>query len=467
MRRERVSGRDFLDWMRRAVEKFRDECVTVDRINIFPVPDGDTGHNMLGTLEEGLRHMERTSKVTMAAMTRALADGALAGARGNSGMILSQLFRGMAEAAHNRSEWTAAELAEALRRGANTAYAQVYRPVEGTVLTVARVAADAAAGMTVGEVLTAALAAAEAALAATPRQLSALERAGVVDAGGLGWVIVLRAWQEAAGGRRAERALTPIAGPTGLAAAGGPAGAIRFPYDIEALIAEWDRDVSVEEAVEVLSRVGDSIVVAPAGDGVKIHVHTDRPETVFGHFVTWGQVAQMELLDMRRQAADKADLSLTVVAEPTMADVFRGTRVLFAADPALDRPGVLWVAPDRPLREAFGAETVGIAGQLVLEYDPERTWDENRRVFQQMVDRLEQFVVDRCPGGYEWDGRRYPTRDELGRALEKRLAADGVVTVYLAAGADEEEASWWQTRLNAAIVRVAEARRWMEVIVQR
>ena len=269
-------------------------CRSIDDLNVFPVPDGDTGTNLLLTMEAAADAV-RAAPADAAATARALAQGALTGARGNSGVILSQLLAGMAEVlAHG--PLGAAELRQALTRAADLAYAAVSRPVEGTLLTVARAAADAAAGDDLLAVVSAARAGAERALARTPELLPALREAGVVDAGGRGWVVLLEALEAVV----AERALPqgpPSAGRVRQdapgrvrqdapgraqqdapgraqqdAPGGGVAGALA--YEVQYLLRDAP-DAAVAALRTTLGRLGDSVAVA-GGDGLhNVHVHVD------------------------------------------------------------------------------------------------------------------------------------------------------------------------------------------------
>jgi uncharacterized protein len=260
----------------------------IDAINVYPVPDGDTGTNLYLTVESADQAVAAAEAAapTLADAVRAMAHGALIGARGNSGTILAQLLRAMAEefAAHPEPA-PAGALAAALRRAAGAAYEAVAHPVEGTMLTVARAAADAAyetgdavAGLAgTAEVAAAACAAARKALAATPGQLAVLAEAGVVDAGGSGLVTVLEALDAALSGRSPQAA--PHRGPRqpsirpapGVRPAADPAAGYEVIYLLDA------PDDAVPALRRRLDALGDSLVVV-GGDGLwHVHVHTGEP----------------------------------------------------------------------------------------------------------------------------------------------------------------------------------------------
>ncbi|MDK1475074.1 DAK2 domain-containing protein [Streptomyces sp. 549] len=266
-------------WCSRALDALGEARETIDAINVYPVADADTGTNLYLTLESASHAVEAAcaGRPTPAQALHAMAHGALLGARGNSGTILAQLLRGMAEA-------TAAggSLAKALRQAAESARAAVAHPVEGTILTVASAAADAAdaAGPDTVDAARAACAAARAALAETPDRLAVLAEAGVVDAGGYGLVAVLDALLEALTG---EHAPVPPSGPAGCAGrpvrrpvvhhpadrpTGGPAFEVIYLLDAP--------DTAIPALKARLDPLGDSLVVV-GGDGLwNVHVHVDE-----------------------------------------------------------------------------------------------------------------------------------------------------------------------------------------------
>jgi fatty acid kinase len=252
----------------------------INRINVYPVPDGDTGANMLATMRAGLDALLRAPAAQRAGAGQALAvlaKGALAGARGNSGVLLSQLLRGMAEAVREQSEVDGPGLTAALTRGSDLAAAALSDPVEGTMLTVLHAAASAAGGVhteDLHDVAVAAVNAASDALSRTPRQLPQLAEAGVVDAGGRGAVVVL------------ESLLAVVADePIGMASLVAPertpeslitsreAGSEKYSYEVMYLLDTTD-ERGARRLRDTLSGLGDCVSVAGDGDGLwTVHVH--------------------------------------------------------------------------------------------------------------------------------------------------------------------------------------------------
>ncbi|MFI9009470.1 DAK2 domain-containing protein [Actinosynnema sp. NPDC053489] len=265
-----------------AVRQWADACVRsldanredIDRINVFPVPDGDTGTNLLQTMRSALDALLRTPVDTAGAALGALARGALAGARGNSGVILSQVLRGLAEVAQGASAASGASLRRALWRADELATAAVSQPVPGTVLSVLRAAAEAARDCgsdELDEVVTAAAKAGAEALAATPRQLAVLAASGVVDAGGRGLVVLLDALVAVITGRPVEDAPVTAPVPREPLTTAREAGSADFEYEVMYLL---DGDPDVEALKAELAAVGDCVSVVGDGAGLwTVHVH--------------------------------------------------------------------------------------------------------------------------------------------------------------------------------------------------
>ncbi len=241
----------------------------IDDLNVYPVPDGDTGTNLQLTMAATADAVQQ-APADLAATVSALVRGSLLGARGNSGVILSQLLRGLCEALPERAG--PEELKRALIRSAEAAYGAVASPVEGTVLTVAREAAAAARGTDLAAVVRSAREAAAAALARTPELLPALKAAGVVDAGGRGWCVLLEALERVVTGEVVPSAVT-AARPRALVAA-RETGSEEFGYEVMYLL-RGATDPSVAALKEVLGSLGDSLLVVGADGLHNVHVHVN------------------------------------------------------------------------------------------------------------------------------------------------------------------------------------------------
>jgi uncharacterized protein len=271
-------------WTRAATTALERHCAEIDRINVFPVPDGDTGTNLLLTMRAAADAVRRVVRENgagrgVAVVAAALARGALVGARGNSGVILSQVLRGVAEAVAPAKRPAGAVLADALRRAHRLATAAVSRPKEGTVLSVLAAAARAAAEVGSDRLDDVAVAAAEAAgkaVQATTGQLPELARAGVVDAGGLGLYLVLDALAALVTGRNGgelPRTPVPVARGREVLVAERDGGSDEHDYEVMYLLDGTD-DARVDELRTRLSAIGDCVAVASDADGLwNVHVH--------------------------------------------------------------------------------------------------------------------------------------------------------------------------------------------------
>jgi uncharacterized protein len=255
------------------LEAARDE---IDDLNVYPVPDGDTGTNLLLTVQAAVAEVEQSPGADLPATVEALARGALMGARGNSGVILSQVLRGLADVL--RDGGGADHLVRGLRRAADLAYASVGTPVEGTVLTVARACADAAEGATgpLADVVRAARAGAAEALERTPDLLPQLKAAGVVDAGGRGLCVVLEALEQVVTGAAPDVAVPQLLVPrdrSGLARA-RESGSDAYAYEVQYLLRDAGEE-QVQRLRDVLGGLGDSLVVVGRDDLWNVHVHVN------------------------------------------------------------------------------------------------------------------------------------------------------------------------------------------------
>ena len=463
----RMVGATLRDWMEAALDEMHRHEHTINQLNVFPVPDGDTGRNMAATLKSAVDALHRAGSLPLDEAWAQVAEGALMGARGNSGVILSQLLAGFAEEAQGQVYWEARDFQRALRRAAQRARQQVTQPVEGTILTVADQAHEGCRiDGSLLDALESAVRAAEAALARTPEQLPQLRAHAVVDAGARGYVAILTGWLKAASGRWSADTSEPQGDLVFMEPKAGFSTEIRYFYDVEALLHRLSSSSPETELTERLSPIGDSIVIAPGPDMVKVHVHTDNPAALMEVLTAVGAIRQMELLDMRHQVHERAEEQglLTVVVDPAYHPVFADCRTVTPAE-GQDRPGVLWIQNPETLKEAVAVPTVGMAGQAVLEYLPGDSWQDNRRRLTDVLAVMRHWVVSKTGETYQWDGRT-GSRRNLAEDVRHAAGTSGVVTVYLSQHADREEAMFWQEALDAAVVQVPHAMPWLEVVWQ-
>ncbi len=286
----------------------------VDDLNVFPVPDGDTGTNMSMTLSNAVRELEKVSGETAGKVAQINASALLRGARGNSGVITSLLFRGFAKGIGSDENVTAENLAAAFKLGVEAAYKAVMKPTEGTILTVARVASEHAtaafeAGKDALSVFADAIDGAKIALAKTPELLPMLKKAGVVDAGGQGFVIILEGMMSVfrdgvivASNSGSSEIVEDEENETARNAAGEFETEITFTYCTE-FIVKRDPECSKEpsELRAYLETIGDCVVVVDDEEIIKVHVHTDHPGNAFESGLTFGQLTNMKVENMRNQ----------------------------------------------------------------------------------------------------------------------------------------------------------------------
>ena len=291
----------------------------INELNVFPVPDGDTGTNMTMTILSAAREVAAVENPTMEALARAISSGSLRGARGNSGVILSQLFRGFTKEIKTVDVITTSVLSNAFNRATETAYKAVMKPKEGTILTVAKGMADKAAELApqtedVLEFSEKVLEYGEYVLSQTPEMLPVLKEAGVVDSGGQGLIQVIKGCIEGLKGKVVDidAAVTPSVSGSGAAKAATGAGStqavdIRFGYCTEFIInAEKPADETTEQELkDYLSTIGDSLVVVADDDIVKIHVHTNDPGLAIQKALTYGFLSRIKIDNMREEHQEK------------------------------------------------------------------------------------------------------------------------------------------------------------------
>lgn len=462
----RLVGSTLIEWMDAAVDQVRQNEETLNRLNVFPVADRDTGHNMLATLEGALAAMRQGDSRALARVVQRMVDGALVQARGNSGVILSQWLAGFSEAVQARSSLDAADLKRAFQSAARRARQQVASPVEGTILTVADALAEAArADEDLGQCLETALAGADSALSRTPLELPALAGEDLVDAGALGLVLIVRGFLSAAQGKR-------LAAASPKPAVAGALPAFRSPltanyYDVEALLYHFLVSDPVGVLRQRLAEVGESIVIAPGVDLVKIHVHTDRLVELVEMLTAVGAIRQLECLDMRCQVEEHDGAApVVVVVEDALQPLFESEWPVLSPSLAQDRPGTVWVETARPVEQGLAISSLGLAGQLLLDFVPSAPWAEERQRLEHRLQAMKSWLVTRERGGWRAQGIAYPTPETLADAFKRSVGALGVITVYLSAEATRREAVLWQDALGAELVQVPRNHPWLEIVWQ-
>lgn len=369
----------------------------VNALNVFPVPDGDTGTNMLLTMRSAYKRIEASEEMHVGKLAGLLSQGALMGARGNSGVILSQIWRGLARGLQEKETFNAADLAHALQLAADTAYNGVMKPVEGTILTVIREgAAEAADAVSKSNdlrfLLERVLERSQQALERTPELLPILKQAGVIDSGGQGLVYILQGMLRYAHGEmlldETQDALHahihahthtntrahnwdhdhPHPHPT---AADLPAqahaipdgGSLEFPYDVQLIL--LGQNLNVLEVREAIDAMGDSTVVVGDEQTIKVHVHVKDPGHPISYCIGLGQITDVVVENMQQQMEEILNHQPVSSEQPAVA---QATAVSFAQELILkpDQIGVVAVAPGSGLGDIFrslGASYVVNGGQ--------------------------------------------------------------------------------------------------------
>ena len=351
----------FQEMVQAGATRLNKQAEYVNSLNVFPVPDGDTGTNMGMTIENGAKEVSDRSASTVGEAAGIFAKGLLMGARGNSGVITSQLFRGFSQSVKDKEELDGAALAAAFQSGVEVAYKAVMKPVEGTILTVSRGAAIGAKKKAEStndavEVMRAALEGANTALAKTPDMLPVLKEVGVVDSGGQGLVFIYEGFLSALTGEfiaSEEFQATPatmsemINAEHHKSVAGHVATEdIKFGYCTEIMVAlkqgpTYVKDFDYDEFRNYLNNLGDSLLVVNDDEIVKVHVHTEDPGLVMQEGLKYGSLVKVKVDNMRNQheaqvekeerqakpVEEKEYAIIAVVAGDGLADIFKAQGV--------------------------------------------------------------------------------------------------------------------------------------------
>ncbi len=331
---KRLGGMLFAKMARGGAAELRSNAEEVNQLNVFPVPDGDTGDNMRMTIESGIKAIEGLDTDDLAEVMKVLSHGMLLGARGNSGVILSQFFAGVASGFENCTEATPKILGEALELGVKQAYSTVMTPTEGTILTVAREAVEFAVSKitpqtTIRSFFSNFVSEMQASVERTPELLPALKEAGVVDSGGAGLFYIMDGFNRVLNGEEvtadmnADTKTAPESPkiPSGF----GPDSVMTYGYCTELLVQLQNSkcDIGafdVDALREFLSELGDSIVAFKTDSIIKLHVHTLTPERVLAHMRTFGEfiTVKIENMSMQHTSLEENQEKDDIIAEEAM-----------------------------------------------------------------------------------------------------------------------------------------------------
>lgn len=348
-------------------------CETINNMNVFPVPDGDTGSNMTMTMS-GVYHFQFDPAVSLGACASEAAENMLRCARGNSGVILSVFFRGVARALKEQETATIADFAQAMDAGVKGAYQAVMNPTEGTILSVMRAASECAAQLVeiapdqdFETLFVAIITAADAALDKTPEQLPKLKEAGVVDAGGYGFLGILNAMNQVLRGDFVPAPeQNPVASSQPAAAAALSQAEITYPYCTECIVeksAEYKGEGKVGALHQFIEGAGDSAVFVDDDNLIKLHVHTEHPGLVINEAQRYGDLVTVKVENMRIQHSQLADAAgVPAVAAPALKRV--GEAIVAVAN----GEGISAVFQDMGVAEIItGGQTMNPSTQTVLD----------------------------------------------------------------------------------------------------
>ena len=315
-----IDSKKFRDMVRVATHRLGRNAEFINSLNVFPVPDGDTGTNMNLTIESGAKAVAQNTSNSVGDLTESLAKGMLMGARGNSGVISSQLFRGVYKATQGMKTLNAQELANAFSNGVATAYKAVMKPVEGTILTVARIGAQEGANKAnetddVEEVMKAIVEGAKKALKTTPDLLPVLKQVGVVDSGGQGLLFIYEGFLEGLLGEEFADRYQPDEGEMDEMINAMHHQSVQSQLSTQDIANGYCTEIMVDLTADVpnkktfnldefrdhLSKLGDSLLAVSDDEVAKVHVHTEHPAAIFAYGSQFGQLGKIKIDNMRIQ----------------------------------------------------------------------------------------------------------------------------------------------------------------------
>ena len=441
-----ISGQDLREMFAAATNWLEKNSADIDALNVFPVPDGDTGTNMLLTMRSTVEEAYRAPDHSASAVAKAMAKGALMGARGNSGVILSQILRGLAKALEGKEKITAADLAEALEESSTQAYRGISNPTEGTILTVIKDVAYAVKekvaenGSDVVALLETAVAAASESVANTPKLLKVLREAGVVDAGGQGLFTILEgALHFMRGETEQMRFRKPKIIVSDLPATRLPAmiAADEIPYGYCTEFLLKGEDIDTDKIRKKMEKKGESLIVVGDESAVRIHIHTLDPGGVLSFASGLGTMHQVSVrnmdeqhqgfLEMQKERAPAVDTAIiAVVSGDGLADVFTSlgvsaiipggqtmnpsTKDLLQAAEAAASDKIIILPNNKNIIPAAGqvqeltkktihvipAETIpqGIAALLAFDY--EANFDTNTQLMDKALENVRTVEITRA-----------------------------------------------------------------------
>ncbi|MCY6372369.1 DAK2 domain-containing protein [Clostridium ganghwense] len=325
MERFKIDGHDLRNMVINASNNLEEKKEFVNSLNVFPVPDGDTGTNMSMTFRSAVAEVENLESNSISEVAKRIARGALMGARGNSGVILSQIFRGIAKGLEGKDEADALTLANSIQEGSKHAYKAVMRPTEGTILTIIRAAGESAVDSKESDIvnlLDKVCTFSESVLNKTPDMLPALKEAKVVDAGGMGLLIILKGMYKALS-ENIEARIEEVKvknneiNKNKLAQASIKAEDIKYGYCTEFFVSTKNAMEKTSDFKKLLEPIGDSMIVIGVDDIIKVHIHTNDPGFVLSEAVKLGELSKIKIDNMREEHRKILELEYATTEEET------------------------------------------------------------------------------------------------------------------------------------------------------
>ena len=474
-RADSISGQELREMFTTATAWLEKSASDIDALNVFPVPDGDTGTNMLLTMRSSMEEAYRAPDRSAAAVSEAMAKGALMGARGNSGVILSQIWRGLAQYVSEKESITGTDLANALKEASVVAYKGLSNPVEGTILTVIREASVAAQKQTIDgdtdpiSVMEATVSAANVSVANTPGLLPVLKECGVVDAGGQGLYTILEgALQHLRGQSEQMQFRKPQMIASTVPLMGRPpemiaADELPFGYCTEFMLKGQDLDA--DKIRTRLRRKGESLIVVGDDSTVRVHIHTENPGNVVRYATTLGTMHMVSIrnmdeqhqdfLEMQKDRAPAVDIAtVAVVAGDGLSEVFTSLGVssivpggqtmnpstkdilqaveAAASDKVIILPNnkniVLAAEQVRSLTgkniEIVATETIPQGVSALLAFDYEADLQTNAEIMRQTISAVKSIEITRAVRSTKLKGMKIKRRQAIG-LLDGELVAVG------------------------------------------
>jgi hypothetical protein len=474
-----INGQELREMFATATSWLEKSASDIDALNVFPVPDGDTGTNMLLTMRSSIEEAQRTGNSSAWEVAQAMAKGALMGARGNSGVILSQIWRGLAQGLAEKESFTGSDLADALQLASTMAYKGISNPVEGTILTVVREASSASQVQAASDkndlisVMEATVNAANESVANTPTLLTVLREAGVVDAGGQGLYTILegalrylRGEAEQMQFRKPQMIASNIPQPIRLSRMAATEE-VPFGYCTEFLLR--GEELSTDRIRTRLQKKGKSLIVVGDETTIRVHVHTEKPGNVIRYATSLGTMHQVSIrnmdeqhqdfLEMQKERAPEVDIAtVAVVSGDGLADVFTSlgataivpggqtinpsTKDLLQAVQAVASDKVIILPNNRNVVltaeqvqsltektiEVVPTQTIPQGVAALLTFDYEADFETNAQIMREALSTVKTIEITQATRSAQLDGLKITKKQAIG-LLDGELLAAGNNTI--------------------------------------